>query len=233
MKKLLFLSCFLLFTTVFAQTKETPSQPPDWDTLLDNFEGEKLELPGSPTLTLRADIVVSEMDGLVSKELFLRSDRIQFRTMVLRNWQAVTSSSKAGAYSVLFVNRYDPNLKIGLKLFKKTSIPTEFNDNALMGIYLDLRSKYGNRKFQILMPPGIFQSGGYFSNLLHSPTYKTDLQYKGTGSQNPMIRNISYYFSTDDYAIVASIEGTANLVEINKDTLNMLLQNLSVYDPKE
>ena len=233
MKNYTFLLCTLVFTSIVsAQTKETPSQPPDWDTLIDQYEGENLDLPNDPSLLLKSDIVVSEIDGLISKVLYLRSDKIQFRTMVLRNWQAVTSPSKAASYSILFVNRYEPELKVGLKLYKKTSIPTGFNEDAMLGLYAGFRSKYQNRKFEILMPPGTFQTGGYFSSLMNSPTYKTDIKYRNTGNPRTMFRNISYYFSADDYAIVACIEGPANLVEINKNTLESFLQNLSTYEPK-
>ena len=235
MKKLIFLFCLTMISSLLCAQQQDASSPlpENWDTLLDAYKGDKYYLPKESDVKLTSEIVISEIDGLISKELFLRSDQIQFRTIVLKNWQSLQSTVKqASAYSLLFANRYEPELKIGLTLYEKSALPSEFDEQSMLALCAGLRTHYRARDIEFLMPPGNVKASGYFASLLSSPTFKTDIQYRKPTDPRVILRNISFYFSTGDYAIVATMEGPSALVEINNETLESFLRNLSVYTPE-
>ena len=234
MKKLTFLFCITMFVCILdAQQTNASSQPEDWDTLLEAYRGDKFYLPKEPAVKLTPESVIGEIDGLISKELYLRSDKIQFRSIILKNWQSLQPTTKQNsAYSLLLANRYEPDLKIHLTLYEKSELPSEFDQQSMLALCAGLRTTYRSRNIEFLMQPGILKASGYYASLLSSPTFKTDIQYRKATDPRVTLRNISYYFSTGEYAVVATIEGPSELVEINKDTLDSFLRNLSVYKPE-
>jgi hypothetical protein len=220
---------FLFAFGLFAQ--EITTTPGDLDALLEAYKGENLYLPANPSVRLEPEVVVSPFDGWDRTDMYLRSEKIQFRTVVLDNWQNLRVKDGSG-YSILFVNRYAPEVKFGLSLYDRKVIPSGFNEESMLGLLAGLRATYSKQKLDFSATPQRFHSSGYFSSLLGSPAFMTDIQFLKSSDREVILRNISYYFTAENFLIVASIEGSRDLVALNKGTLERFLYSLSVYKPE-
>jgi hypothetical protein len=195
-----------------------------WDELLVGSELNPLSLPSRVSASIEPEVVSEISDGLTLRQFHLKSSRISFTTIPMRNWQV---SSNEPAYSLHMKHRYQPELHMGLKIFDARSPFTKLDDTKITQLLLGFSKMQRYSSMEVLNPMNTLKRSGYFGYLLGTPTYYLDFNHQGSES---LERTIQYFLIVEGYLVIFEYSGPADLVKSLLQDFEMFMHNMSLLE---
>jgi len=226
--KFLAIVSLLLFAFFNSNAQRIPDSAPeddlertDEERLLD-YNGPRYRLPERSNIPLKTEVINDTIDGLLFEELQLRSNSLSFRSLNLNNWYPFKDNR-----SVTFKNRYRSDISLYINLFGSTEIEVQLDEDYLRGVLAHLVTSLNG--FDLLSPLDQLTPSGYYSHLLRQKTFRLEFSYVSEEEKN-RIQHFSHLLQYEDIIVQFGLVGSAESVELTKDTYLRFLRNLSVID---